>query len=878
MFTSKNKFAEVWFAGVWAKRMLAGMLLIGVGISAAATPVQSWQKRADGVFFELSPGTMEIQVATDRIIRVRASPSTNLPAPENFVVNAKWGPVPFTVGKTADAVTLTTKQLQVQVERSSGAVTFLDAAGKVLLQEPAAGGKNFTPAPGTNALFQVEQTFLSSADEFLYGLGQFQDGLWNWRGLPRELIQHNTTSVFPMLLSSRGYGLLWDNASLTDFNPIDREIPLRREAVSEVSTNNKVPKIYSWHGTFTTEDAGEYVFFARADHNRQEFSISVDGQCVAVVTNFWTPRSLGGSLQLPAHKKCEVLVRGGAKVTLAAGLRSEQTTFRSQLGTAIDYTFFYGPEWDDVIRGYRLATGVAPLWPEWAFGFWQCRERYHSQAELLAAAAEFRRREIPVDLMVQDWYYWTNKNWGSYEFDLARYPDAAGMIQTLHDEHLKFMISVWCNPRGTTRAELEQKTTVLGNWIDVYNPVAREIRWRHINDTFFKPGADAWWGDATEPGDDGNALLGKETYQGPGELVRNAYPLYANQALYEGQRASVSDKRVCILTRSAFPGLQRYAAAIWSGDIAGNWETFRRQIPAGLNFTLAGVPYWTTDCGGFWRPEDQYTSVDFNELQARWFEWSTFCPIQRMHGGNTETETWKWLPTTQKILIDYDQFRHRLVPYLYSVAWQVTSDGGSMMRALPFDFRADRRALEVSDEYLLGPALLVAPVTTPQATNKTVYLPAGTGWVSFWTGEKRAGGVTNATAAPAEQIPLWVRAGSILPLGPQMQYVGAQPADPLEVRVYRGADGRFTLYEDEGDNYNYEKQTFATIPFHWDETKQMLTIGARVGEFPGMLNERTLHLVFVAPHHGVGLSAESNPDVVVHYTGKRVTVSAKAQF
>jgi alpha-D-xyloside xylohydrolase len=839
--------------------------------SFAGAKTADLKKDKNGVTFPLPWGTMKVQVCADRIFRVTAAPTNTLPPLEDFVVTAHWKTVPFTVHESGNVVVIATKQLRARVERPSGAITFLDTTGNVLLREPAEGGKTFAPS-AEKSFYQVAQTFESSPDEYLYGLGQYQEGLWNWRGLPRELRQHNTTCAMPMLVSSRGYGLLWDNPSLTDFNPLANEIALQQE---DISGTNAATQISSWRGTFTTGAAGEYVFFARSDNNRNEFSIRVSGRQIAAITNYWTPRSLCGMTQLPANKTCEILVRGGGHITLSAGLRTETTVFRSQLGRSLDYTFFYGPKLDDVIAGYRQATGDAPMWPEWAFGFWQCRERYHNQNELLAAAAEFRRRQIPLDLIVQDWQYWTNKVWGAYEFDRSRYPDPAGMIQQLHDEHIKFMISVWCNPRGTVRAELDGKTKMLGKWIDVFDPVARDIRWKYINREFFQNGADAWWGDATEPGDNGKDMHGQQSVMGSGDSLLNAYSLFANESLYEGQRATSGEKRVCILTRSAFPGLQRYAAGIWSGDISGNWETFRRQIPAGLNFCMTGVPYWTTDCAGFWRPGDQYTSPDYNELLARWFEWSTFCPIQRIHGGNTQTEVWKWLPETQKILTDYDDLRHQLLPYVYSVSWQVSHNNSTVMRALAFDFRNDPKALATADEYLFGLAFLVAPVTTPQATNKPVYLPSGTRWINFWTGENFGGGDSVETPAPLEQIPLYVRAGSILPIGPLVQYAGEKPADPLELRIYRGADGSFTLYEDEGDNYNYERGAYSTIQFTWDDTKQALTIGKRSGNFHGMLKERTFRIVFVSPAHGVGAAPTEKPDAVIHYAGKAIAVNYK---
>jgi alpha-D-xyloside xylohydrolase len=845
-------------------------LLLAPASFAAPPAVTSFHKNPDGVTFATPSGAVKIQVCTDRIVRVVGSPTDKIPTNKSFVITRDWRFVPFKVEAGTDAVAVVTRDLRVNVSRDSGAITFFDRAGNVLLAENP-GARRFAPH---GEFFTAEDSFASPPDEFLYGLGQYQEGLWNWRGLPRELRQHNTTSVLPVLVSSKGYGLLWDNASLTDFNPMTNEVALVADEVSEVNTNAKVPRISTWRGTFTTGAAGEYVFFAKADNNRQEFSVSVDGREIVGVKNYWTPLSLCGTLRLPASQTCEVTVRGGNNVKLLAGLRGDTTTFRSQFARSIDYTFFYGPELDDVIRGYRLATGDAPMWPQWAYGFWQCRERYSSQQQLLDAAAEFRQRGLPLDLIVQDWKYWGTNGWGSYEWDLKNYPDPAGMIKKLHAENVKFMISVWSNPHGRTLADLKQHNALVGEWVDAYGPAGRNIRWQHLDGAFFKIGTDAWWGDATEPGDTGNALAGKNTFLGAGDFLRNAYPLFASQSIYEGQRAADPNKRVCILTRSAFPGLQRYASAIWSGDVSGNWETFRRQIPAGLNFCLAGIPYWTTDCGGFWHPAGQYTSPDYNELLARWFEWSAFCPVLRIHGGGTETEMWKWLPETQKILLACDELRHRLLPYNYSVAWRVTSDGYTMMRALPLDFRADKTALAVSDEYMFGPAFLVAPVTEPKTTNKTVYLPAGTGWVNFWSGEKFDGGQTVNAAAPLEQMPLFVRAGSIVPLGPLVQFAGEKPADPMELRVYRGADGAFTLYEDEGDNYNYERGVHATIPVSWNEKSKTLALGRRSGKFPGMLEQRKFRIVFVSSNHGIGGAVTENADVEVVYRGRALKISA----
>ena len=342
---------------------------------------------------------------------------------------------------------------------------------------------------------------------------------------------------------------------------------------------------------------------------------------------------------------------------------------------------------------------------------------------------------------------------------------------------------------------------------------------------------------------------------------------------YEDQRATTLDKRVCNLTRSGYPGQQRFGAAVWSGDIGGDWIAFTRQIPAGLNLSVTGMPYWCTDTGGFYRPADQYTSADFNELLVRWFQFSTFTPILRVHGFKTETEMWKWLPQTQEQLLAYDKLRYRLLPYIYSLAWKVTHEGYTIMRPLVMDFRADPKAQLVSDEFMYGPAFLVAPVTEPKATSRDVYLPKGADWIDFWTGKKYTGGQTVSTAAPFDQIPLYVRAGSIIPFGPDLQYADEKPADPIELRVYPGADGSFTLYEDEGDNYNYEKGAYATIPFFWSEQNQTLTLGDRAGQFPGMLTKRTFRAVWSSPGHGTGMNPTERADQEKSYDGHTTTLS-----
>jgi len=881
---------------------------------AAPLPVQSAQKDATGVTLKLSTRLLRLEVCDDRTIHVTCSPTASLPDLKEFVVTRKWTPVPFEWRDEPSQLVLKTPRMSVQINRATGGLTFIDAAGKMLLQEPADGGKTISnPAPvvaGQPQTYRIQQTFNAPEDERLYGMAECQDGVWNWRGMPIELRQLNTQAAFPVLVSSHGYGLFWDNASMTEFNPVDNEIPLTAGAAAPANGPTATEQLRGAApggaapaapaagggrgrggggrgaapvrtGTFSTTDAGEYVFFAKDGDRRNDIGITVNDQTLIRIQNQWVPYTVAGKMTLPAHATVPVRLQGGGNAAkLFARPLGNTTTFRSQTGLAINYYVFVGPDLNDVVAAYRNATGVAPMWPQWAYGFWQCRERYSSSQQLIDTAAEFRKRQIPLDLIVQDWQYWGNHGWGAYEWDTSKYPDPDKLITALHDQNVKFMISVWSNPAGKVGADMKSHNFNLSgtDWIDQFNPAARDLRWKYINDAFFKPGTDAWWQDATEPADDGNPMAGRTVFLGSGDLYRNAYPLFANQTVYDGQRQTNPEKRVVTLTRSAYPGQQRYATALWSGDINGNWETFRRQIPAGLNVSIAGLPYWTTDCGGFFRPRDQYTSDDYADLLTRWFQFSTFCPVQRIHGYQSETEFWKY-PKAEETLVAYDRLRYRMLPYIYSLAWRVTHDNDTLMRPLAMDFRGDPKALDISDQYMFGPALLVSPVTTPKATSRSVYLPGGTTWTNFWTGEVvvgGGGGEGQRIDVPAAEnvIPLFVRAGSIIPLGPDLQYAAEKPADPIELRVYRGADGTFTLYEDEGDSYRYEQGVHATIPIRWNDAAKTLTIGERSGEFPRMLKERTFRITWVRPGKGVGPLAEAAADAEVHYTGKSVEVKA----
>jgi len=558
----------------------------------------------------------------------------------------------------------------------------------------------------------------------------------------------------------------------------------------------------------------------------------------------------------------------------------------SEVADTIDYYFLYGPEFDKIIAAYREMTGATPLFGKWAYGFWQCKNRYKSQEELLGVARKYRELQIPIDNIVQDWFWWNTM--GEHVFN-KHFPDAKGMVEELHRQNFHVMISVWpfFRPGSPVYDDMDKRgffidrTTApsfhpVGQALyDAFNPDARAYYWRLMNEALFSIGFDAWWLDTTEPETEGREdtlLVDHKVAIGNGARYANLYPLMTTTGVYQGQRSASDKKRVFILSRSAFAGNQRNGTAAWSGDINSDWVSYRRQIPAGLNFSLSGIPYWTTDIGGFIMgyPNDP----GYRELFVRWFQYGAFCPIFRVHGTRTpdQNELWSFGSEAQKILTSFDRLRYRLMPYIYSLAWKTTSEGYTPMRPLVMDFLNDIRTINIGDQFMFGPAILVNPVTEPQATFRHLYLPKAI-WYDFWTGTATEGGRAIDAVAPLDRIPLYVRAGSVLPMGPDVQYTTEKPADLIELRIYRGADGNFTLYEDENDTYNYEKGVYATIPFHWDDAKKVLTIGDRTGSFPGMLQTRTFHIVFVGKNHGVGIAPTEKPDKVVSYFGKQITVT-----
>ena len=786
----RYKFASILFlVFAWASSALAQWTKL--------TPIASVTQETDGVRAVFESGAVaKLQVCTDSMLHVVYSPTGTLPKQTEYVVTKEsWAPVQFKLETTDKAYTLSTAAVKVVLEKDSGAITFMTAGGQPLFRD----GKRFMFPETVNG----EKTYRSEtvvemygSHEGFYGLGQHQAGVWNYHGDSVDVSQENTNIAVPVLMSSRGYGIYWNNASRMRFN------------------NRFVHVMY----------------------------------------------------------------------------------ISAEVADTIDYYFMYGPDFDKIIASYRDLTGSTPLFGRWAYGFWQCKNRYKSQAEILGVAQKYRDLHLPMDNIVQDWFWWNRK--GEHVFN-TNYPDPKAMVDQLHKDNVHLMISVWpfFEPGSKEYEYMDQRGFFIERTAiphlpyhqqgmaayDPTNPEARKYYWGLMNKALFNIGVDAWWLDTTEPESEGqeeSILLGHKIFAGSGDRYANIFPLETTRAVYEGQRAASDQKRVFILSRSAFAGDQRYGVAAWSGDVLSDWLSYKRQIPAGLNYSVSGLPYWTTDIGGF-ISGGNLADPNFRELFVRWFQFGAFSPIFRVHGTRynpDENELWSYGPEAGKILLQYDNLRYRLLPYIYSLAWKTTSESYTPMRPLVMDFRDDDKAQNVGDQYMYGPAFLVNPVTEPGATERRTYLPQAK-WYDFWTGAPvnvaADGGKFIDAPAPLDHMPLYVRAGSIVPFGPEEEYSNQKPADPIELRVYPGADGSFTLYEDENDTYHYEKGAYATIPMQWNDSTRTLTIGARKGSFPGMLEHRTFQVTFVNENHGAGVEGATSPDQTVQYSGREVSVTQK---
>ena len=911
----------------------------------------------DGVLLDLGSQHLKVAVYADNIIRVTASAAPDASVRPSIDALPAAQPTPaWSLKSQGDAATLSTAALKVRIDSATGRLTFLDATGREVLAERP-GVQRLVPAKVQGEqTFHVQQQWEPHADEAFYGLGQQQKGLVDIKGYDLDLWQHNTNIAIPFLVSSRGYGILWDNTSETrwgdtrPFVPIppadlvdadgragaltgtyfegaafNKSVSVRRDAAFDFNIRGKGPDANArinpalpagelsvrWDGSIVAKEGGDYQFTSYFDG---DFKLWIDGKLLMNhYRQEWLPGSELAKVHFDAGTRHSIRMEWvkdqrstTVRVLWKTPSKTHDTSLWSEVGDGVDYYFVYGPSLDKVVAGYRTVTGRAALMPQWAFGLWQSRERYETAQQSLDVIDEFRKRGIPFDNIVQDWQYWRKDTWGSHEFDRTRFPHPTEWIKEIHARHAHLMISVWGKfyPGTKNFDEMQEHGFLLQKnleegakdflgypftFFDAYNPAARKLFWSQMNTHLFSKGVDAWWMDASEPDLTAQPDLELQkthispNFMGTGSRMLLGYPLLIAEAVYDGQRSVKPDQRVFNLTRSGFLGQQRYAAASWSGDITSTWTAMKKQIAAGLGFSISGVPYWTMDIGGFSVPErfiandGKETNVDeWREMNTRWFEFGTFVPLLRVHGQKPRREMWYFgAPGTPAYdaMLNFDRIRYRMLPYIYSLAGAATQDGGVIMRPLVMDFPEDRVARSLTDQYLFGPELLVNPVTEYKARSREVYLPAAAGgWYDFWTGEALGGGKTIDAPAPYGRIPLMVRAGSILPLGPELQYTGEKPANPITLMVYAGTDGHFSLYEDDGLTYGYEKGAFARIPFEWNEATQTLTIGARAGRFPGMLETRRFDVILVKPGKAVPFSFDPKTDRTVEYTGQPVEV------
>ena len=666
-------------------------------------------------------------------------------------------------------------ELTVENDTTNNVLRIKDKKGKVVFTATRHrlrrfNNKKYTENPGYH---EATLTFDSPKDEYLFGLGQFQDGYSNVRGLCRRLTQVNTQISIPMLISSKGYGILWNNYGLTDFNPCDVS-GFTLDRVQEAAGTSEVVNVTTTEGgrrevrqrniytvNFTANETGDYrIMLDVGQKMARRHNLAIDGKTVIEMQNMWLPPTASAIVHLEkgSHRVTAELTRGD-EPTFSYGLVRDETTFRSPLAEAVDYTVFVGTP-DEIIATYRELTGPCPPMPEWALGYIHCRERFHSSDEILQTANRFRKEDMPISMIVQDWQYWGKYGWNSMQFDEQYYPDPKALTDSLHKMNIRLMVSVWSkiDKTSTVGRQMEQDGYYIPetDWIDFFNPEAATAYWKNFNERLVPLGIDAWWQDATEPENDDLAGRRVNNGQWSGELVRNVYPLLVNKTVYEG--LVKAGKEPMILTRCGFPGIQRYGSAMWSGDVGNDWETFRRQITAGLGMQAAGIPWWTYDAGGFFRPNDQYTNQDYIERMLRWIETSVYLPLMRVHGYMSNTEPWNYGPEAQAIITECLKERYRLLPYIKKCAERVSKEGYTLMRPLVFDFADDPEALKQKYEYMFGPELLISPVTEPGVTEWKTYLPKNKGgWKDYRTGQHYDGGQTITTKIDKAHIPVFIR-------------------------------------------------------------------------------------------------------------------------
>ncbi|RFB04583.1 glycoside hydrolase family 31 protein [Parvularcula marina] len=905
-------------------------------------------------------GMVRLEAISDTIFRVTAAaPGDDFHRAKSLMIDGDAGSVPFETEIVDGAVRLSTQELTAAVRLEDGKVTFLTADGEELLAENPS--RNFTPTiiEGKD-FFRIHQTFASDPDEGFYGLGQHQNGQMNFNGEDVELAQHNISIAMPFLVSTGDYGILWDNNSITRFGDprpykgLGESLIVRGadgseggltgiyfkngEIVAETretdpdyqflppnqfETGQSVrdvfpaplvttsPDLVTWEGSIESDVDGTHKFRV---YGSDYVKVWVDGELVVDRwRQNWNPYYFNFTASMTAGEPIDIRVEWTGNDGYFRMLHldpmdtaaNKQLSLSSEVADVIDYYFIHGENMDDVIAGYRELTGKSVMLPKWAYGFWQSRQRYTTQTELLDALQGYRDRNIPIDNIVLDWFYWPEDAWGSHEFDASRFPDPKAMVEAVHVMNARIMISVWPKFYPTTEnfKELDKKGYISrGNldagaldWVgpgylnafyDPYPEEARKIFWRQMQENLDILGFDAWWMDATEPDMHSNLEHAERakrmtSKRGSGEEYFNSFALPNARAVYEGERTGADpNKRVFILTRSAFPGLQRYGAAAWSGDIVARWDDLREQISAGVNMNMAGLSNWTFDIGGF-SVEARYTTEDpahleeWRELNLRWFQFGSFAPLFRSHGEYPFREIYNLAEEGSEVyesLVYYDRLRYQLMPYIYTMGADLFHEDGTMMRGLVMDFENDRTSWDIADQYMFGDAFLVSPVHEFKARTRRLYLPAGADWYDFYTGENLDGGQWIKAAAPLSRMPLHVKAGSIVATGPVIQYTGENPDAPITLYIYTGADGETHLYEDDGTSYDYERGAYSSIPLHWNDETGTLTIGAITGPFR-VAETRTFNVKWVVSVGQDGFSEDAEADETVTYSGEEITIT-----
>ena len=995
-------------------RLLAAFAFTCFALTAAAADVKT-----QGHIVTIHPDggqskVIRLEVINDNIIRVRATSKDQLPQkPQSLIIVPQQAPAKgsYSIEENDETVTIKAKNVSAVVSKATGHIEYFDSKNVSLANEDCKrfwdytvperelgikGGKQPTEEQKHGLSWQM--TFHSPDDEAFYGLGQHQSEEFNMKGKNEDLFQYNTKVSIPFVLSTKGYGLLWDAYSYCRFGNPNDYLQLNRafklydkqgreghltgtytDARGKTLVRDE-DSIYYEYGTpakseiaLKTDNGGiknlpqgfnlaganvVYEGFIEPQLSNGKLSngqlyyqfilyyagyirVYIDGKEVVSERwrTAWNPNAYKFEVQLKQNTKTHLRIEwqpdGGESY---CGLRVAEPRSEAErnalsiwceMAQDMDYYFIAGENFDKVISGYRTLTGKASLYPKWALGFWQSRERYKTQDELLSTLAEFRSRQIPIDNIVQDWNYWPEDQWGSHEFEASRYPNPQQMLDSVHQMHGRFMISVWPKFYVNTDnyKELDAKgwmynqspTDDIHDWVgpgykngfyDAYDPEARKVFWHQMDEKLYtglSKSIDAWWMDASEPNvRDCTPMWYRKALCGPTALGTsteyfNAYSLVNAMAIYDGQRGvyksqtsnlksqTNTEPRVFLLTRSGFAGLQRYSTATWSGDIGTRWEDMRAQMTAGLNYSMSGIPFWGMDQGGFC-VENRYVRAqqlfdrtgqenedlkEWRELQCRWNQFGAFIPLFRSHGQWPLREIWNIAPDDHpayQSFVYYDRLRYQLMPYLYSLAGWAHFRDYTLMRALVMDFNGDKNVENIADQWMLGPALMACPVGYYKARNRIVYFPYQCGWYDLYSGEHKDGGKILVVDAPYERIPVFVREGAIIPFGPEMQWSDEKAPELINLYVYAGQDGEFQLYEDEGTNYNYEQGKYATIDIRYDDTRHTVTIGPRQGKFPGMLKNRRFNIVFITKEKPQPLNLQNPQGQLVEYSGKALTI------